>query len=481
MRYLFLLWVVTSLGCAVNPVTGRQEFVLMSEQQELALGQQANKQVLQQYKVYPDQQLQSYVNSVGQALAGKSHRTNLSYTFTVVDSTEINAFALPGGYIYITRGLLTYLNSEAELAAVLGHEIGHVTARHSVRQQTSAQAASLGAGLLSVLLPQMASNGLGQTVNMLGTALLRGYGREHELEADRLGADYLAKTGYDPEAMLAVISTLKRQQQFDQQLARLEGREARSYHGVFSTHPDHDTRLREIVEYAQTQQTTADGIFRNRYLDEIDGMIFGPNPADGVVVDNRFYHPELGFAVQFPRGWGVANQPQQVVAMNSQRTAQLQLSARPVQAGTRAEQVLANLGIQDFRAPERIGNRGVDGVTGIAVINTQNGQRAVRLSVMVIRRHAYLLAGIARSADQQANFDRTFKSVAASFTQLSNADRSQLHGQRLRVAKLQGPVSWKNLARSSPLKKLPEAHLRLINAAAPSASIPQTTRIKVVE
>ena len=179
----------------------------------------------------------------------------MSYHFTVLDSTEINAFALPGGYIYITRGLLAYLNSEAELAAVLGHEIGHVTARHSVRQQTSARAAGVGAGILSILLPELANAGLGQTVNVLGTALLSGYGREHELEADRLGADYLAHSGYDPQAMLAVIRTLKEHEILESRLAREEGRRARIYHGVFSTHPDNDTRLREIIAHAASQET----------------------------------------------------------------------------------------------------------------------------------------------------------------------------------------------------------------------------------
>jgi predicted Zn-dependent protease len=298
-----LALIAFTAGCAVNPVTGQQQFVLMSEQQELAAGRQANQQVLQQYRIYPDQQLQRYVNAVGQQLAAKSHRSDLTYTFTVVDSTEVNAFALPGGYVYITRGLLGYLNSEAELAAVLGHEIGHITARHAVRQQTSAQAASVGAGMLSILVPELANAGLGETVNMLGTALLRGYGREHELEADRLGADYLAKSGYDPQAMLAVIRTLKEQEIFDQRLARLEGREARAYHGVFSTHPDNDTRLREIIDYAAAERPAADGVYRDRFLDEIDGMIFGPNPAEGVLVGNTFYHPDLGIAMQFPAGW----------------------------------------------------------------------------------------------------------------------------------------------------------------------------------
>src|SRR3972149_4360146 len=188
---LLLLLAPLFSGCAVNPVTGQQDIVLLSEEQELALGRKTHQQVLQQYGVYDDQELQAYVKNTGEKLAAQSHRRDLVYRFTVVDSKEVNAFALPGGYIYITRGLLAYLNSEAELAAVLGHEIGHVTARHAVRQYTAAQLANIGATLGAVFIPGMNAAG-NQLVQLFGTALLRGYGREHELEADQLGAEYLA-------------------------------------------------------------------------------------------------------------------------------------------------------------------------------------------------------------------------------------------------------------------------------------------------
>ena len=222
-RALATLLALTLGACATNPVTGKQDLVLMSAAQELALGQQAHQQTLQQYRVYSDPALQQYIDAVGQRLAGISHRSELRYTFTVLDSDEINAFALPGGYIYVTRGLLAYLNSEAELAAVLGHEIGHVTARHGVRQASSAQAASLGGGLLSVFFPQLGSSGLNHTLGLLSTAMLRGYGREHELEADRLGAGYLDASGYDRSAMFDVIRTLKNQELFDRKLAAWKG------------------------------------------------------------------------------------------------------------------------------------------------------------------------------------------------------------------------------------------------------------------
>src|SRR5258706_898970 len=238
---------LTLANCAQNPVSGRANFVTMSEAQEVETGRQEDVKVRQEYRVYDDKALQQYVNAVGQRLGKASHRPTLQYSYVVVDSLEINAFALPGGYIYITRGILAYLNSEAELAAVLGHEPGHVTARHSVQQMSAGTAASVGATLLGVFVPTLRNQAGDTAINLLGNALLSGYGREHELEADKLGAEYLYRTGYDPQAMIKVIGVLKNQELFDAEVAKSEGREPRSYHGVFASHPDADKRLQEVV------------------------------------------------------------------------------------------------------------------------------------------------------------------------------------------------------------------------------------------
>jgi predicted Zn-dependent protease len=170
-------------GCASNP-TGGTDVVLTSEAKELELGRKMHPQIMQEYGRYEDEQIQAYVNDIGQRIAAKSHRPGIQYTFTVLDSDEVNAFALPG-YVYITRGIMVYLNTEAELVAVLGHEVGHITARHSVRQQAGATASGVGATIVGVLTR---SGDLANVVNAAGTALVRGYGRDMELEADGLGA-----------------------------------------------------------------------------------------------------------------------------------------------------------------------------------------------------------------------------------------------------------------------------------------------------
>jgi predicted Zn-dependent protease len=247
IRLVALLLTLTLANCAVNPVTGNPNLSLVSESEEVQIGGREDIKIRQQYGVYDNPQLQQYVNAIGQRLVKASHRPQLEYRFLVVDSPEINAFALPGGYIYITRGILAYLNSEAELAAVLGHELGHVTSRHSVQQMSATTAANIGATLLGIFVPQLNNVAGDLVVNLFGGALLSGYGREHELEADRLGAEYLARTGYDPQAMVRVVGVLKNQEVFDARVAQSEGRQPRAYHGVFDSHPDNDTRLQQLV------------------------------------------------------------------------------------------------------------------------------------------------------------------------------------------------------------------------------------------
>ena len=199
-------------GCASNP-TGGANFVLMSENRELEIGKEEHEKLMKSSQVYQDAKLQAYVDQIGKKLAAISHRPDLEYHFTIIDSPDINAFALPGGYVYVNRGLIDYLTTEAQLAAVLGHEIGHITARHSVRQNAAAKT-STALSVVAVLATGVSS--LGETASLFGGALISGYGREMELEADGLGAEYLVKAGYDANAMVEVIEVLKSQKEFQQ-------------------------------------------------------------------------------------------------------------------------------------------------------------------------------------------------------------------------------------------------------------------------
>ena len=214
-------------SCATNPVTGETDLMLLSEDEEAELGRTSHIEVMKVYSPYRNPELVKYVTSLGEKLASVSHRKELIYHFTVLDSPQVNAFAIPGGYIYITRGMMAYLGSEAELCGVLGHELGHITARHGVKQYSKNQITNIFSTVFSILI---GSRQLANISQLATAAILRGFGREAELEADRVGAEYLGNLGYDPDALLNVIGVLKNQEEFDKVLAKEENREPYAYH-----------------------------------------------------------------------------------------------------------------------------------------------------------------------------------------------------------------------------------------------------------
>jgi predicted Zn-dependent protease len=470
-------------ACATNPVTGGTDIVTMSEAQEIELGRQMHPKILQQYGRFEDEALQAYVNDVGQRIARASHRPGLQYTFTVLDSDEVNAFALPGGYVYITRGIMGYLNSEAELTAVLGHEVGHVTARHSVRQQTGATAAGIGATLIGVLT---GSGDLAGLANMAGTALVRGYGRDMELEADAIGADYLNRLGYEPAAMVDVVRLLKNQEMLEVQIARQEGRQPRVYHGVFSTHPDNDKRLNEVVAAAGTTavagQRRSEG--REAYLERIAGLPVGPSRAQGVVRASRFYHADLGITVAFPSGWEVDNLPSKVVAARPEKDAFLQLMAMPVPPGLAPREFLArNLSGVSLSGAEPLEVNGLPGYSVIArEIALPWGNRGpARYAVVYLNNLAYVFLGASRLSAAFAANDPIFMSSIRTFRRLKSNEFRLGEPNRIKIVRATPGMRMEELARVSPIKAYPLERLRLLNDLYPDRQPEAGQLLKIVQ
>jgi predicted Zn-dependent protease len=466
-------------ACATNPVTGSSDFVLMSEDQEIALGRKANALVLKETPVYGDPKLEQLVQQVGEKLASHSHRPELFYRFTVLDSTAINAFALPGGYIYITRGMLAYLNSEAELAAVLGHEIGHVTARHSVRQQSTAAVTGI---LGAVVAASTGVQGVDTLTDMASTAIVRGYGRDHELEADRLGAEYLAKSGYDPNAMLEVVGILKNQETFETMVAEKEGREANVYHGLFSTHPDNDARFQEVVHAAQLHRTGTTGrINRDSFLHTLDGLTFGDSEREGIIRGNRFYHKPLDFTVTFPENWRIENSTDRILAESPDNDGLIQMSITDLNKRITPEQFMEQrMRLKNLRQGSSFKTGDLEGYTAIADSNTTFGTRAVRYVVLYRDTSAYIFAGTARNSKDSRRFDSNILSTARSFHGLNAADKQYAREKKLAIIRATGETSYAGLAAKSPITNYPEIQLRLLNDAYPDGEPAASQLIKVV-
>lgn len=450
-------------GCAHNPATGRTDFVMMSEEQELALGRSYNQQILKENPRYADEKLQAYVQQVGDRVAKNSHRSNLIYHFTVVDSPDINAFALPGGYIYIHRGLLAYLSSEAELAAVLGHEVGHVTARHSVQQQSQStawgilgQAVAIGTGVSAAA----------DVTNVLGTAVVRGYGRDMELEADGLGAQYLARSGYDPQAMIEVVKVLKNQEVFvrDQAAKRGQPVPESSYHGVFDSHPDNDRRLQEVIGPARALTGGRQEVNREVFLQHLEGLPFGDSAATGVRRGQHFYHAELGIALDFPAGWALLNRPDALVVHTADQQAFVAMTLGPAEPGLSPEELLRQRAKgQRLVQEQALKGGGLRGYTGIIA-----GTPAKRVAIIYKGSQAYQFVAAVKGRNSLESEDPQFMQVINSFRPLAAAEAKLAQPLRVHMLKAKAGDTMAALAKASKWPDDPQATLRLLNGLYPN-------------
>jgi predicted Zn-dependent protease len=306
----------TALSCATNPVTGKRELALVSESQEIDMGRQGAAEVVASIGLDPNASLQGYVSRIGQALAAKTERPGLPWQFQVVDDASINAFALPGGFIFVTRGLLAHMTTEAELASVLGHENGHVSARHSVQQMSRQQVAAIGLGVGSVLSPAIAR--YGQIAGTgLGLMFLK-YGRDDETQSDQLGFRYALAAGYDTREMIRVFQMLQRAEQL------AGGGRLPEWQ---STHPDPGNRIEAVqaLVAATSQNLSGMNVGGAEFLRQIDGMIYGVNPRAGFFNGSLFLHPDLKFVFRFPDGWQTHNAADAVAAISPDESALIEL------------------------------------------------------------------------------------------------------------------------------------------------------------
>lgn len=478
-----LLSVLLLGGCAMNPVTGSPDLVFQSEAGEIKRAQEVHPMLLQQFGgVYDDAQVQAYVNEVGQRAAKVSHRPDLKYTFTVLDSEDINAFTTGGGFVYITRGIMNYLNSEAELTAVLGHEIGHVTARHPVRQQSKSTLAGIGSAVVGIAT---GSGDLAGLANYAGAALISGYGREQELEADRLGAEYLAKAGYAPESMIDVVRLLKNQELFEIQRAREENRKPHVYHGLFASHPDNDQRLNEVVKAADKLHGTADARDPGRdiYLQRIEGLPMGASRAQGVLKGNRFYHADLGMTIAFPSGWQVENLPDRLIAVSPAKDHVLQMQTQAPPPNTGPREFLSRLLASSSAGPaEAIEVNGLQGYTAVVrTAKTAFGVVPARYVVIYYNNLAYVFAGASRGAGAKPAADPLFMSSVGTFRRMRQSEFALAEPFKIKIVRAGSGTRVADLATSSPLASYAEPQLRLLNDLYPNKEPVPGQLLKIVE
>jgi predicted Zn-dependent protease len=474
--FRYLIVAAAASACATNPATGKRQLMLMSEGQEIALGRQSDAEVRQDMGVYSDADLQRYIAGVGARLSHTAHRPGLPWTYTVVDAPAVNAFALPGGFIYITRGILPFLRDEAELAAVLGHETGHVDARHSA---TAYSTETLFGGALAIggaIYPKVGAV-QGVAGQALGLAFLKN-SRDHELEADRLGVGYASTAGWAPAAMSDLLGTLGR-------LDQASG-SSRGVPNWALTHPPADDRVAKVQE-AVTAARAAGGITTNRAELErhLEGLVFGDSREQGMVRGNEFVHPILRLGVRFPAGWEIANGGAEVTARRDETSAVAMVLQ--VVDGTSAD-----IGESARAGMTKAGFTAVDGaerpVNGLpAYVGTYQGtidNTAVTMRVTFIKHgqgpmQYFLLAGLA-PADQFAGAVPAFDTAIGTFRPLSAPEADRIQPDHVTFYTVRAGDTWESISRGPAGGRVTASTLAIMNGLLPATAPTIGARVRIV-
>ena len=468
-----------------NLVTGENQRGAYSWQQEVQLGTEADQQIQAQFGVYDNPQLTAYVQSVAQDVLSTSAYTdpntpaeirNSAFTFRVLDSPVVNAFALPGGFVYVTRGLLSHLENEAQLAVVLGHEIGHVLGRHSSERAQRAQLSQFGLLGAAVVGGIVGGSGVAEGIaNYGGTGLQLlqfKYSRGAEREADQAGVAYSEFAGYDATEAVGFFRSLE----------RLGAQSGKSVPNFLSTHPNPGERAQTIPQLAASDpRYTGTEVAESQYLRQIEGMVVGEDPRQGYTENDRFYHPELRFVLSYPRGWQTQNSPQAFVMGEPNGQAVIQLTLAQGSTAEGAARALAGqqgVQVQTNRAVSIGGNRAYR-IEGAAA--QQNGALGFSATFIEYGDLVYQIMGLT-SANNLRRYVDEFRATADSFDRLT--DRRYLDRQptRLEVTTTRGSTTLQSLLRGRTLPPgFTEEEVAIMNQIRLGDTLPSGTMVKLPE
>jgi predicted Zn-dependent protease len=429
------IFIFCLFSCAVNPVTGKKQLSLMSEKQEIALGAQNDPLIIANFGLYPDSLLQQFINDKGKQMAAISHRSNLDYKFRILDSPVINAFAVPGGYVYFTRGIMAHFNNEAEFAGVLGHEIGHIAAKHSATQytkQTLAQVLFIGGLIVSPELRGMA-NELQQGMGLL---FLK-FSRDNESQSDVLGVNYSTQIGYNSHYMADFFQVLAR---------KGANSESGRIPGFLSTHPDPANRYDRVHELSDEIQKEVDvstlKVNRNEYLNKLNGLVYGEDPRQGYVEKNRFYHPVMKFQFPIPKNWKTINSPLQVQMGSDDGKAMMIFTLSPEKELEKAAQSV----IEEFKLQVVQDQRTtINGFESYGMITdqvsdqqqqqgSQNSALSIQSFFIKYGENIFIFHGVSTKADF-SKYESVFDDTMYNFKRLTDPTKINVKPDRIRIRK----------------------------------------------
>jgi predicted Zn-dependent protease len=470
-KYFIALSLATLIACAVNPVTGKNEFSLVSEADEIQMGQAGKVDVQNSIGIYNDAALNAYLTGLGTRIAATTERPNLPWSFQVADQPVVNAFALPGGPVFIARGILAYFNSEAQLISVLGHEMGHITARHSAAQMTRSQLAGLGLGIASAVNARMGQIA-GVASQGLGLLFLK-YSRDNESQADALGFRYGLANGWDMREETKMFNTL----------SRVSGDPSSRLPEWQASHPEPEGRAQHNDERVAAAQARGVNfgtltVDRNGYLRRIDGLVYGEDPREGYFVGTTFYHPGLRITFAFPSGWQTQNTPTSVAGTNSSQSVVVVFSG----AGQESPQATgakfaAQTGLTAGQG-QALSINGLSAYTLAFQATTDQGTVAGRATWIAMDGATYQILGYGAVANGSTN-DPIIMGVARSFARLTDQSRIAVEPKRVHIVTLHTAQSIVQAGRANG-GTLPDAELAMVNGVGANDVLPAGTLVKIV-
>jgi predicted Zn-dependent protease len=440
-------------------------------------GAQTYNEFLEKELIYPDQAWQDYVTEVGERILAKTPHAGRNYTFVVTDQSMVNAFATPDAYIFVTRGILAHFNSEDEMAAVIGHEIGHVVGRHSKRKMGRARLGELLGYLGTFATGTTATYGL---ANTLTQASLAGYGREYELEADEYGASWLAAAGYNPRALLDSIQMLRDHEDFQQ---KVNNRPA-VYHGILGSHPAHEKRIHELVQQSQGTFPTQLAESERDFFAMLEGLNYGDEASAGVVKDGVYYHGGLRLIVRFPETWEVRATAAEVFGQPQPGGADSKIGVKrqapPDEVQTPEEYLTKTLRRDDLQDGEEIQVGPYSGYMASIQVTAGDTQKR-KIAVVYKDGGVYLFEGELGKVGDPQEFERQFRDTVLSFRAMTAADLRVINNQKIKVVIAEPGQTYAQLAQGIPLKVHGEETLRVINGHHPIGEPRAGDPVKIIE
>lgn len=464
--------VLAGLSCAVNPVTQKREFMLLSRSDEQSLGQQTNTEIIGMYGVYQDAALNEYISTVGQKLVSVSHQPDLPFNFQIMDSPVVNAFAVPGGYVYVTRGILAYLNDEAELAGTMGHEIGHVAARHSAQLYTRAQAAQIGLSIGAAMsktvqkFAGLAEAGL--------NVLFLSFSRDHERQADDLGVLYSSKAGYEGDHLANMFVTLEK-------LNPSSGKDGLPT--WLSTHPNPPNRIEAVKKAAADWKAANPGavaaINRDQYLKKLDGLVFGDDPRQGYVDGQVFYHPGLKFQFPVPAGWKVNNTASQVQIISAKEDAAMILTLASEKTPDEAAQAFVDSNKATVLSSELKTVNGFETRKLKFALKTEEGNLAGLANF--IKKDDRVMMFLGYSLETQFNsYSEAISATLNGFKALADQTKINVKPERIKIIKADRTDSLANILKPYSFNADKQRQIAIMNAMELSDKVGAGTLLKIL-